>query len=227
MALPASDTFLQSSGSPQTLAVYSASWTQSQGVWTVPSGTGDVRPNSAATDCLAHWNADTPNASQYSQVITATGWAASGRYVGPAVRVTTSTGYALQCNSTSWVLGRIVSGAWTQVGTGSQTFADGDVIRLEVETLDANTVRLRMYRALAATPTSFTQFGGNIDDTNAARITAVNFLGMTGYDAAPSDPCIAFWEGGNLSAAVALDHADWAELWMRGIDVDADVSVWG
>lgn len=200
MALPASDTFLQTSGSAQALAdVYSTSWTHAQGVWTVPSGTGDVRQNSSATDCLAYWDADAPNASQYSQVTLATGWAASGRYDGPATRVAASTGYALQVTATSWVLGRIVSGAWTQLGTGSQTVADGDVIRLEVETIDANTVRLRMYRALAATPTSFTQFGGNVDDTSAARITAANFLGITGYDAAPSDPCIAEWQGGNLA----------------------------
>lgn len=228
MALPASDTFLQTSGGPQALNVYSANWQQVQGTFTVPNATGDVRCVSSGVDHLARWTADTPGASQYAEVTPATGWAASGRYIGPAVRVSASgDAYSVQATGADWVVGRMVGGAWTGIGSGSWTAADGQAIRIEVETIDAATVRLVLKRNGTTVTT--------IDDTNAARITAANSLGFGGYDAAGSDPGIADWSGGNLGAAATVDQegarlgaddsSESAHTWLAAQDANATVAV--
>lgn len=192
MTLPASDTFLQTSGGPQALNVYSANWQQAQGTFNVPNGTGDVRCTASGVDHLARWTADTPNADHYTEITPATGWAASGRYIGPAVRVSSAaSGYSVQATGGDWVMGRMVSGAWTSIGSGSWTAVDGQPIRLEVTTVDASTVRLVLKRNGTTVTT--------IDDTSGSRITAANSLGFGGYDAGGSDPAIADWTGGNLA----------------------------
>lgn len=193
----ATDTFLQNSGGPQALNVYSADWQQVQGTFTIPNGTGDVRCTSSNVDHLARYTAFTPSASQYAEVIPATGWAASGRYIGPAVRVSASgDAYSVQATGGDWVVGRMVAGEWTGIGSGTWTAVDAQPIRIEVETIDAATVRLVLKRNGTIVTT--------IDDTNAARITAANSLGFGGYDAAGSDPGIADWSGDNLTTTPAV-----------------------
>lgn len=199
MALPASDTFLQSTGAAQALAgAYSASWTHVVGAYTVPSGTGDVRTNSGGVDCLARWNADAPNADQYAQVTTATGWAASGRYIGPAVAVSAAgqNGYSIEATASEWLIGRVLAGAWTTIASGSWSAANGDVIRLERTIPNGTTVRLVLKRN-GTTVTTF-------DDTSGSRITAAGYVGLGGYDGASFDPGVALWEGGNLAGAADL-----------------------
>lgn len=192
----ATDTFLQTSGGPQALNVYSANWQQVQGTFTIPNGAGDVRCTASGVDHLARYTAFTPSASQYAEVIPATGWAASGRYIGPAVRVSASgDAYSVQATGGDWVVGRMVAGAWTSIGSGTWTAVDGQAIRLEVETIDAATVRLVLKR-FGTTVTT-------INDTNAARITAANSVGFGGYDAAGSDPGIADWTGDSLGAGAS------------------------
>lgn len=186
----ATDSFLQTSGGPQALNVYSANWQQVQGTFNIPNGTGDVRCTASGVDHLARYTAFTPGASQYAEVVPATGWAASGRYIGPAVRVSASgDAYSVQATGGDWVVGRMVSGAWTTIGTGTWTAVDGQPIRLEVTGVGA-TVTLVLKRNGTTVTT--------INDTNAARITAANSLGFGGYDAGGSDPGIADWSGDNL-----------------------------
>jgi hypothetical protein len=64
MALPATDTFLQTTGSPQGLATYNASWTVSNGACNVPTNTGTVEGSVTELN-LAYWNADTFSTEQY------------------------------------------------------------------------------------------------------------------------------------------------------------------
>lgn len=197
MALPASDLFNNVSGSTQALATYSASWTIVQGSYNVT--TADVcQAATGSTTNYARWNADTPNAAQYSRVRIAA--VPGSDYPGVAVRVQSGSvaGYYFITDGAGYnELGRTVAGVDTILDTSiTQVFAVGDWLHLEVSDPDASTVRLTMKRAAAATPTSFTTLG-TVDDTNASRITAAGYLGIAQYYNGGTPGSIDRWEGGN------------------------------
>lgn len=210
MALPVSDTFLQNSGTVQSLATYSGNWVMPTGwTWNIPNGSGFVTSATSGADILAYWNADTFDQHQYAEVVFQTGFAATGRYCGPAVRCggTTSSnasGYGLEINGAgSYGLGRIVNGAWTSLTSGSTSaVADGSVMRVESEnvTSPAAAVRITVKRAPANDPTNFSTVF-TYDDTDAARLTSGK-AGICGYDSS-ADPMIASFAAGNVSGGNA------------------------
>lgn len=190
MALPFSDTFLQSSGGVQAINVYNAGWSNAIGGFQVPNATGDVRSTTAGEN-LARWGTDAPNADHYTEITTATGWAATGVYVGTAVRVQSgaATGYYVYGNGSAWELIRMVAGTATIIASGSWTATDGQVIRLEVTGVGA-TVTLVAKKA-GTTVTTF-------NDTTGSRITTAGLGGIAGYDSGASAPSIASFTVDNL-----------------------------
>jgi hypothetical protein len=196
MALPASDEFLQG-GADQGLTAYSANWSYANGTFIVPTSVGYVRPASVATDSIAYWNADAFDPDQVSQIVTAAGWAATGLFVGPAVRCSAGAGYAIEANGSEWYLGRMIGGVWSTIANGLRTFADADVMRLEVTGIGA-TVTLVFKHATAAAPTTFTTVT-TFGDTAGTRILSGG-AGISGYDSG-SVPAIGRWDANNLAGA--------------------------
>ena len=135
MTLPATDTF--TTGANGFLEDYSASWTSNSGAQTMAllAASDDVYARGGGgTLSLYHWNADTFNNDQYSQVkITAV---ASAGAVGPAARIntgTTKTGYyyLMDWNLATYVE-KVVSGTITTLTTGDGATVN-DVLRIECE----------------------------------------------------------------------------------------------
>lgn len=210
MALPATDTFLQSTGSSQALSTYNASFTQQIGTFTVQSGTGYTSSSAAGVDCLAFWNADAFNERQYAITQMATGWVAAGVYGGPAVRGNSTgggAGYGIEAKNGEWYLGRWVGAAWTTIRShldvGAFSAADGDFLRLQAENI-TGAVRLTFSRAPVATPNTFTTIAV-FDDTAGNRVLSGSG-GICGYDNT-SSAMIGAFEAGNLAAPAAqLSH---------------------
>lgn len=205
MALPATDGFSQTSGSTQALTTYSANWAIVEGGFNVPSGA-----NAAAASALnyntARWTADTFNADQYSQSVITSTLLADGTFGGAAVRCQSGavTLYHAHTDGSNVYVDKSVAGTKSGLaGPLSQSFAAGDVIRLEVTGTGA-TVTLKVFRAAAASPTVFTQIGSDITDTAGDRITAAGSAGIFCYDFNNAGNCrITNWEGGNLSSGDA------------------------
>lgn len=203
MTLPATETFLQSTGSAQALSTHNPSFTTQIGTFTVQSGTGYVSSSSAGVDCMAFWNADAFQNAQYAKTQMPAGFVAAGIYGGPAVRCSAAgggAGYGLEAKNGEWYLGRYVAGAWTAIRShadvGAFSCADLDWFLLEVTTPDASRVRLVFKRATNAAPNTFTTIA-TFDDTNANRVLS-GAGGIAGYDNT-SSPMIGAWEAGDLS----------------------------
>lgn len=193
MALPFSDTFLQTTGGVVALATYNASWATLIGGWQLPDAVGEVRSTTSGEN-VARWGGDAPNADHYAEVTTATGWAATGVYLGAAVRAQSgaATAYYAYGNGSAWELIRMVAGTPTIIASGSWTATDGQIIRLEVTGV-GGTVTLVLKKA----GTTITTF----NDTSGSRITTAGYGGIAGYDPAASAPSIAFFTVDNLGAA--------------------------
>jgi hypothetical protein len=114
-----------------------------------------------------------------------------------------ATCYSAVTNNTDIYVERFDSGSGTTIaGPVTQSFASGDWIKLEVTGTGA-TVTLKVYKALAASPTSWTQVGTDYTDTSGSRITAAGAPGMYIYTY-NGGLGIADWEGGNLSAGTTF-----------------------
>lgn len=195
MALPASDTF--SSGSTQTLTSYSGNWTILEGGFSVNAsglfyGTG-------GTYNTARWNADTFAANQYAQVTLDNG-EATGIYCGPAVRCQSGANTSYHCEGAAdqIYVSKCLAGSQSVLsGPIAQTLATGDVLRLEV-TGTGGTVTLRVYRAAAASPTSFVQIGSDITDSSSP-ITTAGYAGIFVYGGT-ADVGATAWSAGDLVA---------------------------
>lgn len=229
MALPASDAFDNTGGAAVSLSVYSANWTIERGTFTVPNGTDDCRSTGSGITSLARWNADTFNANQRSTAkISAT---PSGLYPGVAARVQSgaATGYVLLVSDNYYEFDRIDAGTENTLTSGTGAVASGDIIRLEVETIDASTVQLRYYHAPAATPTTFT-LRATYNDTSASRITSAGYAGVSGYGDNGSTVGVDDWQGDNLGAAATHeqegfrfgvdDGSESAHTWAAAQDAD-------
>lgn len=190
MALPYSDTFLQTSGGVQAINVYNAGWSNVIGGFQVPDAAGEARSTTNGEN-VARWGTDAPNADHYAEIITATGWAATGVYVGAAVRVQSgaATAYYVYGNATAWELIRLNAGAASILASGSWTATDGQPIRIQAAGV-GTTVTVTVTKA-GANVTTF-------NDTSGSRITTAGFGGISAYDITASSPSIASFEVGNL-----------------------------
>lgn len=200
MALPVTDGFVQTSGSTQDLTTYSAAWSILEGNLAVGSGNNAVHGTGATYNTARH-NVETFNADQYAQVVLTAGLIAAGEYGGPAVRCQAgaNTSYHVEANGTNFYVSRCndPNTQTTLAGPVTQTFAAGDVLRLEVTGTGA-TVTLKVFRALAASPTSFTQVGTDYPDTSGSRITTAGQGGIFKYGDQGTARITSF-EAGNLA----------------------------
>lgn len=188
MALPYQDAFTAASNS--TLQAYSANWTISAGAFSVDATNDAVYPNSAGAECGAFVNSETPSANQYAQVVLSNVVDANAS-VGPAVRCSTDGNYYGLYYSRSGggmvFLFKMVAGTWTGIAEaiGIGVWANGDVLRLEVEGTTLTPKRNGTLIAALGTKTDSSLASGRI--------------GICGYDALATCRMDDF-EGGNLGA---------------------------
>lgn len=190
------DTWNQNTGSDQSIAVY-GSYTLMEGTIVIPtSNVGRIQPTSGAYN-TARRNDASPTANQYSQVVISAAQIASNIYSGPMVRGQTGAvnSYHVETNGSNYYLSKCLSGSTTSFPgmPVSESFAAGDVLRLEV-TGTGGTVTLKVYRALAATPTTFVQLDIDYTDSSSPITTA----GQYGVFAYGSGAGGGAWEGGDL-----------------------------
>lgn len=197
----ASDSF--TAASDQALTTYSAAWSYVTGSFTVIGAADDVRSDQSSTLCIARRNDVTPNADQYSQFVFTTGSISSNVNRGVAVRCASGavTCYRVDVigggGSGNNYLQRIVAGDDQNLAIFNTSWAAGDVCRLKVSGV-GSTVTVTVQKALAASPTSFSDVQ-SVGDTNAARITTAGYLGFTGYgNSTGASGGLDDWAGGNL-----------------------------
>lgn len=195
VSFDAFDDFSQTSGSTQSLANYSSRWAVLEGGFEVRSGVGRVEGTTASYN-TARWTAGTFNADQYS--IATVEYAAGVIFCGPAVRCQSGANTSYHCETDgegTVYVSKCLAGSQSTLATRSQNFDSGDRLKLEVSGVGA-TVTLRVYRATAAAPNSFTQLGADITDSSSP-ITTAGSPGIFAYTNS-SLAGISAWEGGNL-----------------------------
>ncbi len=198
MALPATDSFSQTSGSTQSLTTYSANWTIiGSGNFEVPNAANRLEGTVSGYN-TAYWNADTFAADQYAQVVVTAAWLSEGVYAGPAVRCQTGadTSYHIDCNGGATYLSGDDAGTHpisVDISGDVGSVSAGDVLRLTVEGA-TNPIVLKVYLALAASPTTFV-LKKTYNDTSVLIPTA-GHAGVFIYGASDGGP--TSWEGGNI-----------------------------
>lgn len=131
MALPKTDAFTV--GYDQRISTYNANWKENNSQWTILDASDDVYVSSGGTggESLCHWEGDTFNNNQYSQIVIS---AVVAAYRGPACRVasgtSTETGYGFYGSNNNTYLFKIVTATWTQLGSTTAAVALNDVMKL-------------------------------------------------------------------------------------------------
>jgi len=186
MALPATDAFTNTGGTAVALTTYSANWSYSTGTFNVDATGDNAYSTTSGNEGGAYWNADSFSADQYAQVTLSA--LTSGIAVGAAVRASAGGNYyGCYLEGTTYYLFRMNAGSWTQLDTGTQSFSDGDALRLQVT--GTNPCALVMLR-------NGVQFGSTYNDSDGARLTS-GAAGICGYGDSTT-PRIDNWEGGNV-----------------------------
>jgi hypothetical protein len=190
-----SDTLLQSSGGFQDIATYNAAYAVMVGGMRLANTIAGVE-GTGSTYNVSRITGVTFNADQYSQVkLNISG----GVYHGPAVRCQSGADTAYHVSTAGsdfYVEKRSAGSVSTVAGPVSQTFATGDILRLTVEGV-GGTVTLKVYRALAASPTSFSQVGSNYTDSSSP-ITTAGTAGIEVYGTTAGTSLNTGWSAGNL-----------------------------
>jgi len=183
MSLPATDSF--NTAFAQQLTDYSPNWTNVTGSFQVPV-TDDVHSREFNVEAMARWNADVPNANQYSQIkITALG-DGPGYAIGVTCRLSSSspTCYEYYGTSTASYMYAWVAGIYDQLGSSGVAYITGSTYRLECNGTDIKPLKNGIMADI-----------GNQTDSS---VSSANYLGLGGYSngsATRGDD----WEGGNLS----------------------------
>lgn len=194
MALPVSDTFLQSTGSAQNLTTYSASWSILEGSFSVPSGASMVDGTSGAYNTARH-NVEAFNADQRARCQLTSAQIIAGIYAGPAVRCQSgaNTSYHCESNGSSLYFSKCVAGAQTTLaGPVSVSLAGGDWLAITVEGVGA-TVTIKAWKSTSAAPDTYTQLGTDQTDTAGDRITTAGQAGIFVYGSGASTGLDAFY----------------------------------
>ncbi len=198
MALPATDGFSQTTGSTQALTTYNASWTIiGAGNFEVPSSANRYEPTGGGYN-TAYWNADSFSADHYSQVVVTAQQLSQSVYSGPAVccQAGVDSSYHLDFIGADTYFSGDVAGAHPisiNINGSVASWAAGDVCKLTAEGSGA-TRTIKVYKALAASPTSFTLVY-TYDDTSGDRLLGGS-AGIFAYGAGDGGP--TNWEGGNI-----------------------------
>jgi hypothetical protein len=179
------------------LAAYNADWTVMQGGFTV--NLSDVCYGTATTTCLARFNGETWASSHRSQGVLS--GVASSLYIGLAVGLQTgaTSGYYIITDNAGYnELGRTNAGADTVLDstTITQTWAAGDVMRMDISYPNGSTTRIVIARAAAASPTSFSTLL-TYDDTSGSRLTGGQ-PGLAAYGSSGGTAGFTRWDGADL-----------------------------
>lgn len=192
-----SDNWNQNTGSDQSIETYGP-YTLMEGTIVVPNGNVGRYSQTGSTYNTARRNDASPTANQYSQVVMSQAQMDNDQYCGPMVRGQTgsNSSYHVETDGNGTVyLSESLAGVPNTLTTFSQAFSAGDVLRLEV-TGTSSPVTLRVYRAAAASPTTFVQLGTDYNDSSSPLTTAGQY-GIFGYGNAAGNGGGA-WEAGDL-----------------------------
>lgn len=241
MALPLTE--LWSTGTTQGIATYGA-YAVLEGGFNLVAGSPGLEVTSGTYN-TARRTDETPNAAQFSRTVITAGQIATGTYCGPAVRCQSgaNSSYHVETAGSDYYVSKCLAGVQTTLfGPISLSMAAGDVLGLEIDEVSGTTT-LKVYKALAASPTSFSLHATYTDTSSP--ITTAGYLGIFGYGNTPGTRVIGTWTAGNLVAgpstivvgqvteqdiAQPIDGVNMAQvgdLWMFGDDTGNESSFGG
>lgn len=193
-----SDAWNQNTGGDQSIEDY-GSYTLLEGTMVIPNGNVGRFSQSSGAYCTARRDDASPTANQYSQIVITAAQIANSVYCGPMVRGQTgaNSSYHAETDGNGTVyLSKCLAGTQSTLTSFSQSWAAGDVLRIEV-TGAGSPVTLKIYHAAAASPTVFSQVGTDYDDSSSP-ITTAGQYGVFGYGAAAGNGG-GPWEAGGLA----------------------------
>jgi hypothetical protein len=130
-------------GNPGASANLGANWSDKLGHWAVISGAADE--TTAVTPGLTLWAGGPTFANDQFAQTTVANLGSANEFVGPAVRVSGTTGYLAVIQgaggSNPGVLRCDGSGSWTSLGSAVSTFVNGDVAKLQITGTTINLYR--------------------------------------------------------------------------------------
>jgi hypothetical protein len=200
----ASDSFNQNTGSGQAIATYSSNWAATLGGFTIPTGNISQFRSNTAGDNLARWTGTLPSGDQEAIVTVTASWVTAGWYAGPSIGLASGAadGYAWGAkvgSSPDYFVGKWTAGVEADLSTGSLSCVAGDRLKIS-KTVSGGTVTIKIWKALAASPTSFSQVGSNITDASSA-FTAGTYGIYGNNDAASGGFGGGPWDGNDLAGA--------------------------
>ena len=193
MALPKQEAF---TGTEANLTSVSG-WTANNGTLNrTGSGTGSVSSAGSNQTTLYHWEGDGAfGAAQYAQIkLTAVG----STYQGVALRVPSGSigGYYFYTNGSASYCGKFNSDGSTDEsdsgwGVDKGSFANGDVLRMEVDANFTFTVKK-----------NGTPIGSTFTDPDSS--FASGYAGIAAYDSDYPNHTVDDWEGGNVGGGSSV-----------------------
>ena len=188
-----------------------ANWTdQTTGVIGIVSNQANGSGSGVADYMVAYYNAVAPSADMASIATVVVGSATNDRSVGVTVRASGTAGsrnfYWLLCNDSNSFIFKVINGTPTQLQSTGAAFATGDRMRLEIV---GST--LRAYRALAASPTSYSQIGS--DQASGGELTT-GYCGITisQFPCTGNSGILDAWEGEEQSSALLAGDAELTDV---------------
>lgn len=97
-------------------------------------GAGDeheIQGNQGADEGYCYYSDTTFTGDQYSQLIIS-GSLTNNYYIGVTVRSSSNNCYGFYVDTDDWYLFELISGSWSEIASGSDTFSNNDTLRLEV-----------------------------------------------------------------------------------------------
>ncbi len=203
MALPITDSFNQNTGSTQGITTYSANFTVLEGGMEVKSGNVGYFGGTTGTYNTTRNNSESFQADQYAQNKFTSVQISGGWYGGPAVRCQSgaNSSYHVDANGSVYYLSKCLAGTQSTLA-GPITFSAvaGDIIKITAEANGGN-VDLKVWKALAASPTSFSQVGSTYTDSSSP-ITTAGYAGFFIYGSSSGDGP-GEWTAGDINPITA------------------------
>lgn len=184
MALPATDTFTASSS--VALETYSANWTLVHDAFYVQHVLDVLQCDGSHP--AHYWNADTPNADQYTQIQLTT---VGSDGIGAAVRVSSSqiTYYLYYGTSSDRILRKWVNHSQTDIANAGAAASVNDTLRLEASGTTLTPKR---------NGSTDTAIGAQTDSSISSGSLGVGGRGTFSFNTNADN-----WEGGNLEGGAA------------------------
>ena len=217
MALPISDSFNQNTGSTQGITTYSANFSVLEGGMEVKCGNVGYFGGTTGTYNTTLNNSETFNADQYAQNKFTSVQISGGWYGGPAVRCQSgaNSSYHVDANGSVYYLSKCLAGTQSTLA-GPITFSAvaGDIIKITAEANGGN-VDLKVWKALAASPTSFSQVGSTYTDSSSP-ITTAGYAGFFIYGSSSGDGP-GEWTADNIGGGGGGSSSTTARMSLMGV----------